>query len=92
MIDWKMAEDGTFQFSYPQPQFSPGNYYYLDYVAQDVTSEDTHDDDDDVEYVVESDPYDDVFSVNGHDLPAYSSEVYDSQINNTNYYENIVKF
>ena len=87
-----MSDDGTFQFSDPQPQFSPGNYYYLDYVAQDVSTKDETGDGDEVEYVVENDPYDDVFSINGYDLPAYSSEVYDSQINNTNYNENIVKF
>ena len=37
------------------------------------------------------DPYDEVFSATGDQLPAYTSEVWDSQVNQTDYH-NIVRF
>ena len=39
----------------------------------------------------EVDPYDEVFSATGDQLAAYTSEVWDSQVNQTDYH-NIVRF
>ena len=39
----------------------------------------------------EVDPYDEVFSATGDQLPAYSSEVWESQVNQTDQ-DNIVRF
>ena len=47
----------------------------------------------DTEFVVEHDvdPYDEVFSITGNELLPYTSEVYESQMNDTAY-NNIVTF
>ena len=49
--------------------------------------------DTDTQFVVETevDPYDEVFSATGDQLAAYTSEVWDSQVNQTDYH-NIVRF
>ena len=82
LIHWTMMTDGTFHFSPSQvmtaDQYDVVSHYY----QQDY---DQYEEGDDTtpapvtEAVVPYDPYDDVFSVSGYDLPAYGSEVYDTQ-------------
>ena len=90
MVHWVMMRDGAFKLT--QDELGANNYYRL---LQD-TSEDAAVDTADVsdtEFVVEHDvdPYDEVFSITGNELLPYTSEVYESQMNDTAY-NNIVRF
>ena len=90
MVQWVMMSDGTFTLT--QDQLGANNYYQL---LQDTSEEETAvaADVSDTEFVVENDidPYDEVFSITGNELLPYTSDVYESQMNDTDY-NNIVRF
>ena len=90
MVQWVMMSDGTFTLT--QDQLGANNYYQL---LQDTSEEETAvaADVSDTEFVVENDidPYDEVFSITGNELLPYTNDVYESQMNDTDY-NNIVRF
>jgi len=112
IIDWMMMNDGSFQFTHPQPQWLANDYYHNSGLLQ---QQDNHHHykhllqdadaagaaaptavandaalDNEFEVVKEIDPYDQVFSINGNDLPAYSNEVFDAQYNSSQSSNNIL--
>jgi len=100
--------DGSFQFTHPQPQWVANDYYHnsgllqkdnhhhynhlQDYAAEPTAVAKDVALDDEFEVVKEIDPYDQVFSINGNDLPAYSNEVYDAQFNSSQSSDNILRY
>ena len=92
MVHWVMMKDGTFTLT--QDELGANNYYQLlRDTSEDVAAVGDDGTADVAEFVVETDvdPYDEVFSITGNELLPYTSDVYESQMNDTAY-NNIVTF